>query len=438
MPNAQPIRSVSLVQLRPYPGNPRRHTKAQIKKLASLIKRYGFTSAIAVDEDHVVLAGHGRLEAAKLLGLHEVPVIRVDGLSEPEKIALRIADNRVADESSFDPKLLSEQLRSLLHCELDLEATAFDAIELDPILRIGEEATSEPEPPLPMLTKRPVSKVGDLWQLGEHSLLCADARNPRVYEQLLNGELAAMVFTDPPWNVKINGHVSGKGQAKHDEFQMASGEMSDEEFRSFLLVVLGNIHAYAEEGSIHYVCMDWRGVADLINVGRGLFSKLLNVVVWAKPNGGMGSFYRSQHELIAVFKKGVEPHINNIQLGRLGRYRSNIWQYPGGSSFSRSRKQDLKDHPTVKPLKMVADAMLDASRPGDLIMDPFGGAGTTLLAAQKTGRRAAVLEIEPRYVDVTLRRFQEMTGIEPILMPDGIPLSAVRRTADDGEGEQHV
>jgi DNA modification methylase len=421
--------------LHPYAGNPRRHTRAQIKKLASLIKRYGFTSAIAVDEEHVVLAGHGRLEAAKLLGLPEVPVLLVEGLSAPEKIALRIADNRVADESSFDRKMLSVELRTLLEVGLELDATGLDAIELDPILSIGVE-THPPEPALPDLPVDAFSQPGDLWQLGDHRLLCGDARDPDAFGRLLETRHASMVFTDPPWNVKVTGNVSSTG--KHGEFQMASGEMSEAEFRSFLLVALQNLHAHTIEGSLHYVCMDWRGIADLVGVGRDVFQRLMNIIVWAKPNGGMGSFYRSQHEMIAIFKKGSGPHINNIQLGKKGRYRSNLWQYPGASGFSPSRKRDLEDHPTIKPVAMVADAILDGSKPGDVILDCFGGAGTTLLAAHRTGRRAVLIELEPRFVDVTLRRFEEATGIEPRLLPTMQTVPAIRRERSRGKDDPHV
>jgi DNA modification methylase len=242
-----------------------------------------------------------------------------------------------------------------------------------------------------------------------------------------------MVITDVPYNVPIAGHVSGLGRKTHDEFAMASGEMSAEQFAEFLRATLGAARDSSRDGSLHYVFIDWRSVAELITLGRELFTEFKNLICWAKPNAAMGSLYRSQHELIAVFKHGRARHVNNVQLGRLGRYRSNVWQYPGASGFSKSRVRDLEDHPTVKPVQLVADAIHDATMPGDLVLDPFGGAGTTLIAAEQVGRRAALIEIEPKYVDVTLRRFYEQSAVEPKLLPDRTTFADVRQQRLGGE-----
>jgi DNA modification methylase len=413
--------------LKPYAGNPRMRTRASIRKIAHAIRKYGFTQAILCDENWVILAGHGRHDAALMLKLDAVPVVRILDLSEADKVGLRLADNRVAQESSWAPELLAVELKSLIDLECDYSVTGFDDIEVDKILAQSVSLVDSDEAPYPTPPPRPVAVSGDIWLLGNHILMCGDATDSWTFARLLRGKLAAMVFTDPPWNVPIAGHVSGNGETTHDEFQMASGEMTLETFQAFLSTVLGYARSFSSEGSLHYVCIDWRSIADLILVGRSMYSKLINVAVWAKPNGGMGSFYRSQHELCAIFKHGDAPHVNNIQLGRLGRSRSNLWQYAGASGFSKSRKQDLADHPTVKPIAMVADAIRDASKPGDLILDPCGGAGTTLLAAEATGRHAALIEIEPKFVDVTLRRFEEQTGIEPLLFPDNVTWSEVRR-----------
>lgn len=426
MATIEHARMFSQACLKPYPGNPRRHTQSQTRKLARLITRYGFTNPIVIDEDNVILAGHGRFAAAQFLGLDEIPAVRVLGLTEPEKVAFRIADNRIGDESVFDPELLSIELHHLLSVDFALEDTAFDAIELDPILNIGMAAAVPDEPAFPELELAATARPGDLWMLGNHKILCGDARDPTSYALLLGPDLADMVFADPPWNLKIDGFVSGKGRVKHQDFRLASGEMTDNEFCSFLDAVLRNIKTVMSDGSLAYVCIDWRGVHHLINVGASQFCKTMNIAVWAKSNAGMGSLYRSQHEFVVIFKNGTAPHVNNVQLGRLGRYRSNLWQYPGASGFSKSRKTDLADHPTVKPIELIADAIKDVTKPGDLVLDPFGGAGTTLLAAQQTKRRAALIEIEPKFVDVTLRRFQQTTGIEPLLLPDHVPLSLVR------------
>lgn len=427
MPTVQPVEDVQLSRLIPYANNPRRRTRAQIRKLAGLISRYGFTSPVLIDEDNVILAGHGRLEAARSLGMVSVPSIRIINLSKAEKNALRIADNRISEESSWNPELLSLEMKGLLELGFEMQDTSFDTIELDLILAADDASAPVIEKPLPPPPDVPVSRSGDKWKLGRHSLVCGDARDSWTFARLLGHDKADMVFMDPPWNVPIEGHVSGNGRAKHDEFRMASGEMTLPEFQSFLTTILTQTRDWSTNGSLHYVCIDWRGIADVITAGRQLFSRLMNVAVWAKPNAGMGSFYRSQHEMVVIFKRGDAAHVNNVQLGRLGRYRSNLWQYPGGSGFSKSRLQDLEDHPTVKPRALVADAIRDASAPNALVLDPFGGAGTTLLAAEITGRRAALIEIEPKFVDVTLRRFQDQTGQEPLLLPDMTPLSEVRR-----------
>lgn len=389
MPNILPTQLAEPTLLKPYPGNPRKRTRAGIRKIATSIGKYGFTQPIVCDEDWVILAGHGRLEAALSLKLETVPVVRIVGLTESEKVGLRIADNRVSEESSWATDLLAIELKGLIDLNFDLCETGFDAIELDQILAPSVPLADSEEAPYPQLPTIPVTRLGDLWLLGNHLIICGDALDSWTFAGVMRGSLAAMVFTDPPWNVPISGHVSGNGETRHDEFRMASGEMTLDEFTGFLTTALQHARSFSSDGSLHYVCMDWRGIADLIIVGRSIYSKLMNVAVWAKANGGMGSLYRSQHELCAIFKRGDASHVNNVQLGRLKRYRSNLWQYPGASGFSKSRKKDLADHPTVKPIAMVADAIRDATKPGDLVLDPFGGAGTTLLAAEATGRRAA-------------------------------------------------
>jgi DNA modification methylase len=411
-------------KLRPFARNARHHSLRQVKRIAKSIEEFGFTNPILVDEQDEIIAGHGRLQAAIDLGLTEVPVIRISGLSVVQKRALRLADNKLALDSIWNLELLSPELADLATKDFDITLSGFDAIELDklitPSLGFGEADAPLPDPPA-----KPVSRTGDLWEIGDHKLAVGDARDPSVCRALLGSEHADMVMSDPPYNVPINGHVSGKGRVKHDEFQMASGEMDDAAFGAFLSSVFGLARDFSRDGSLHYIFADWRMIGLLTTLGTTLFTRLMNIAVWIKPNGGMGSFYRNQHEMVAIFKHGTAPHVNNIQLGRMGRYRSNVWQYPGASGFSKTRKKDLEDHPTVKPVALVADAIRDATKPGDLVLDPFGGSGTTLIAAELTKRRAAIIEIEPKYADVTLRRFQEQTRIEPVLLPDRVPLSKV-------------
>lgn len=410
------VETVSVSVLRPCANNPRSHSKRQIEQIAKSIETFGWTNPILADGEGGVIAGHGRLEAAKSLGLTEVPVVRLADMSEAQKRAYVIADNRLAETAGWDEDLLRLEIGALLEMELDfeIEAIGFDTGEIDVILQ-GEEEDALPETvpdPDPGL---PVSRIGDVWLLGRHRLVCGDALAAETYDALLGEETAATVFTDPPYNVPIDGHVCGLGSVKHPEFVMASGEMSAAEFRAFLDTMFVRLKAASRPGAIAFVCMDWRHIADLIRSGEAELGELKNLCVWNKEAAGMGSLYRSQHELVAVFRNGKAPHRNNVQLGRYGRNRSNVWSYPG----VHSRRADLKLHPTVKPTAMVADAIRDVTAHGDLVLDPFGGSGATLLAAQETGRRAALAELDPRYVDLIVRRFEEATGEKGVLEKTG-------------------
>ncbi len=358
-----------------------------------------------------------RLKAAMLLGIAQVPTICINDMTEAQKRAYILADNKLAENAGWDRELLALELQGLLEMDLDFDVTAtgFEMGEIDLLIGGSDEEDDdadqlpEADPAVP-----PVTQPGDLWQLGRHRLLCADATQPASFEILMGGEQAEMVFTDPPYNVPIDGHVSGLGSAKHFEFAMASGEMSEAEFIAFLSKVLGLLAAHSRDGAIHFVCMDWRHLFELLTAGRRVYSELKNLCVWTKTNGGMGSLYRSQHELVAVFKKGSAAHINNVELGRHGRNRTNVWAYAGMNSFGAERAEALSVHPTVKPVRLVEDAILDCSTRGGLVLDGFVGSGTTLIAAERAGRRGFGLECEPRYVDLTLQRFRTFTGIEPL------------------------
>lgn len=420
---------MALAQVKPDPTNPKKHSKRQVQKLAAAYSEFGYISPLLVDEQATIIAGHGRWLAAEHLGLADVPVIVIRGLSKDQKKALRIADNKIGEEGSWDAALLATDLRDLIAADYEIELTGYDAIEVDQLLAPPAVAGSEEDIPVPPET--PTSALGDLWQCGDHLVLCGDSREPASFERVLQGHLADLIFTDVPYNLRIPGMVSGMGGKTHADFAMASGEMTETKFLEFLMLVMGLARDHSRDGSLHYHCIDWRHIADMVTAGRQLFDSFLNICVWAKSNGGMGSFYRSQHEMVAVFKHGPAGHTNNVQLGRLGRNRSNLWQYPGASSFSATRKSDLNDHPTVKPVAMVEDAIRDSTIPGDLVLDPFGGSGTTLLAAQATQRRAALIEIDPGFVDVILRRFQNATGVEPILLPREQRLS--EKTVEGGE-----
>lgn len=407
------LESMAVADLRPHDRNPRTHSKKQIEQIAESIRRFGFTNPVLVDRDGQVIAGHGRIEAAKLLGMATVPVLRLEHMTEAEKRAYIIADNRLAELAGWDNDLLALELAAVaeLDSEFDLALTGFDVAEIEALLNGLEVGEQREEEPVQIDEQAPVvSRVGDMWQLGDHALICGDATDPEVYRRLLDQEKAQMVFTDPPYNVPVNGHICGLGKVQHDEFVMASGEMTEEQFTTFLRTVTSNLAAFSDDGSIHYVCMDWRHMGELLAAGRSAYSELKNLVVWNKDNGGMGAFYRSKHELVFVFKNGSAPHINNFGLGQHGRYRTNVWDYAGVNSLKADRDEELAMHPTVKPVVMVADAIRDCSRRGRIVLDAFSGSGTTIIASEQTGRRARAIELDPRYVDVAIRRWQQMTG----------------------------
>ncbi len=412
--NNRQISLLAVSDLVPDPLNPRKHSRHQVRAIARSIEAFGFNAPILIDRDRQIVAGHGRYEAAKLLGQAQVPVVFLDHLTDIQAKAYRLADNKLTDRSTWDDKKVADQLKELsdLVLDFDIEATGFEIPEID--FRVQSLDTSDatamadefdaPSGPA-------VSTVGDLWLLGDHRLYCGNALDVNSYATLMGTEKAAAVFADAPYNVTIDGNVSGHGRIKHPEFAMASGEMSEKEFTHFLTVSLNLICIHSVSGALIYSCMDWRHLTEMLVAGRASECELLNLCVWAKNNGGLGSFYRSQHELIFVFKNGAHPHRNNIQFGRFGRNRPNVWHYPKVSSFSRKGSEsELELHPTVKPTALVADAILDSTKPKDVVLDPFVGSGTSILAAECTGRRCYGIEIDPTYVDTAVARWEKITG----------------------------
>jgi DNA modification methylase len=411
-------------QLSPWPGNPRSHSDAQLAKLSASIRRFGFTVPLIVDENNVVLSGHGRLEAATKLKLSTVPVRVISGLTQAEKRAYVVADNKLAMLSSWNVDKLKEELSLLVEDEFEVEVTGFSTAELD--LMFGEVAQDADDPQPEDMVEDAVSSLGDLWVLGEHRLLCGDALVPTSYTALLQGQLAQMCITDPPYNVPIDGHVCGSGKVKHTEFVMASGEMTPAQFTAFLQRALAQIKANEVAGAISFVAMDWRHLGELQDAAKPVFGAPKQLCVWAKDNAGMGTFYRSQHEMFFVFKKGSTPHVNNFELGQHGRYRTNLWTYPGVSAFKGKGLDLLALHPTVKPVPLVADAIRDCSDRKALILDPFAGSGTILVAAERTGRHARAIELDPKYVDVAVRRWQRLTERDAVLQAKGQTWAEVR------------
>lgn len=408
------IQYLAPADLKVDPRNPREHSPAQSRAIAKSIQSFGFNAPILTDRNGRVVAGHGRLEAAKLLGLEKVPVICLEDLTDAQAKAYMLADNKLTDRSSFDPELVAVHLKELseIALEFDIEDTGFELPEIDLLIQgLEEQDDADAADEFTGAEGPAVTLPGDVWDLGGHRIYCGSALDPAAYSSLLVGERAGAVFTDPPYNVPIAGHVSGLGVTCHREFPMASGEMESGEFTGFLATSLGLAQTHSQPGAVMFCCMDWRHMGELLAAGRASHLDLLNLCVWAKTNGGMGSFYRSQHELVFVFRNGPQPHRNNVQLGRFGRNRSNVWFYAGANSFPRKgRERALGLHPTVKPLGLVVDAILDATAPGDVVLDPFLGSGTTVLAAERTRRRGYGIELDPLYVDTAIARWQAMTG----------------------------
>lgn len=396
------------------PKNARKHSPAQIGQIAKSIGVFGFLVPVLVDLNGKIIAGHGRVLAAMRLGWKEAPVICVEHLTEAQARAFAIADNRLTENSTWDEKLLAVHLKELSELELDfdLDVTGFSLGEIDLRIAEGAEALDDddadklPDPGIP------VSQRGDFWNLGKHGVYCGDALDGASYKALMRGKQANIVFADVPYNVKIDGHVSGNGKVKHREFVQASGEMSETEFTAFLQKAFEQMARASVAGAVHFICIDWRHLFELLTAGRAAYSEFLNLCVWAKPNGGMGSLYRSQHELVAVFKAGTGRHRNNVSLGKYGRNRTNVWSYPGVTPFGRETDEGnlLSLHPTCKPVRLVADALLDCSGRGSIVLDPFLGSGSTLIAAEKVGRICYGMDLDPGYVDTTVRRWQAWTG----------------------------
>ncbi len=408
--------------LQTYRRQVRRHAQSKIRRLAKFIEKSGVIVPLVIDKDNFVILGNARLQALKLLGVESIPVIRVSHLDETMIRALILADNQFTLNAEWYKEALREELLYLaplvLELGLELVDLGFETGQLD--LTIGDvelPGSGEQENPVP--TGPSVTKLGYVWIMGPHKLICGDARDEKVYALLMGAELAEMVFGDMPYNVPIDGHVCGNGTIQHKEFIMGAGEMTSEQFIAFMVEIFTPLRKFSKEGSVHYHCMDWRHSLEILTAARQVAYTYLNMACWVKHTGGMGSLYRSQHELVHVFKSGIAPHINNVQLGKFGRNRTNVWNYDGANSFRADRKGDLALHSTTKPVDMVADAIKDCSNRGTIILDPTAGAGATLLAAERTGRIARLIEIDPFYCDVIIRRWQDCTGKKAVRADTG-------------------
>ncbi|WP_340670768.1 site-specific DNA-methyltransferase [Bradyrhizobium ottawaense] len=420
--NRREEKMVPLRALKPARNNARIHSKKQLKQIANSIDHFGWLYPVLVDEELRILCGHGRWEAAKQLGSKEIPVRMMRGLSDPEKRALALADNKIPANAGWDRAVLAAELGELASllpdCNLTLDITGFAPAEIDGLMLDFGNPEHDSADASCTIGEQPISRRGELWQLGAHRVLCGDSCDQSDWARLMGSERASMGIADAPYNVQIS-KMLGRGKIKHREFAVGSGEMSPAEFTDFLTRWMRLAVQFSHDGSLHFAFADWRHIGEMHNAGHAVFGPLQNLVIWNKTNAGQGSFYRSQHELIFLYKNGDAPHLNNVELGRHGRNRSNLWTYAGVNTFRQSRLADLTVHPTVKPVALIADAIKDCTRRGDLVVDPFLGSGTTLLAAERVGRKAYGLEIDPLYVDAAIGRWQDVTRGDAILATTG-------------------
>lgn len=424
------IENVALNQIRAYAKNAKNHPESQIQQIAASIRQFGFNNPILADENLEIIAGHGRMAAAQILGLATVPVIRLAHLSEAQKRAYRLADNKIAENGGWNADLLRLEISELEQIcgDLDISLTGFSDVELDVLSMDDRQAAAPKANNVPYIPENEiVTRPGDVWCIGDHRIICGNSLDAETFEKLLGTRQADMVLQDPPYNVKISGHVCGSGNVQHKEFQMASGEMSTDEFTQFLRKNFELCAKHSRPGALQYNFMDWRHMGEILAAGTGAFSGLINMCVWCKSSGGMGNLYRSQHELCFIFKNGKEAHVNNVHLGKNGRYRTNVWQYAGVNAFGR-HKADIKMHPTVKPVEMLKDAILDVTRRDDVVLDTFLGSGSTLIAAHQAKRVCYGIELDPLYVDTSIRRFLDLFGIDAIHETSGKTYSELLTT----------
>lgn len=413
---AREVEHMPIDRLRPFGRQARTHTPAQIQKIAASVREFGFLIPIIRDDDNRILAGLARLEAAKRLGMTSVPTLCISHLTDEQKRAFVLAENRLAELAGWDRQILAEEFRDLieLDVEFDLQVTGFTEIEIE-ALTVVLDSDEPDEAPAP--STEAICALGDLWRLGENRLFCGDATLAPSYEQLMEGGRARAAFLDPPYNVPIQGHVTGN--SAHREFVMGAGELSDDEFTDLLSGSFTNLREILTNGGIAFVCMDWRHAQHLLTAASRAGLTLVNLCVWTKPQPGMGSFYRSQHELVFVFRAGDASHLNRVELGKHGRSRSNVWAYPSVNGLNQASMADHANHPTPKPVAMVRDALLDCTARGDIVVDNFAGGGSTLIAAEMIGRRARLIELDPIYCDVIIKRWQAFTGGEAVLAASG-------------------
>ncbi len=414
---------IPLEDLRTPSRKIRKLDPAHVREVANAISTLGFCAPVLVGKDNAVIDGVVRVEAARQLGLGRAPCVRIEHLSETEQRVLRLAVNRLGEKGEWNLDELKVEFEELIFADAPIEVSGFSVDEIDHIVLGEADKAIEQGPLAPDVRGFAVARLGDVFDLGQHRIVCGSATEPETLRRLMEYDAPArLVLTDEPYNVPIAGHVTG---GRHREFAMASGEMTDAEYLAFNEAWMAAALPCLRDGGVFGTFIDWRGYPTVHSAAVKLGLKPLNLIVWAKTNAGMGSLYRSQHELLPLFKNGSATHVNNIELGKRGRWRSNVWTYPGASSLGSDARRGLEDHPIVKPTAMLEDALLDLAERGDIVIDPFLGSGSTLIAAHKTGRVCRGVELDPLYVDVIVRRFEAATGSAATLVETGETFQAL-------------
>jgi DNA modification methylase len=421
--NSRVTRTVSIDDLKTYAKNPFRYPQKLLRKIEALIREHDQIPIIPVTADLTIIGFEEWVLALKRAGRTEVKVEVLADLSAGEADVVRLALGRIPLDARLDQGRLRDAFEALQAQNIDLYLTAFDQAEIDFSLEIDMPRANVIETPdnFPQRQEVAVAKLDDVFQLDRHRIACGDARNQALIDFVRDGREADVCITDPPYNRQFSKFGFGKKRYRHGDFIEASGEMSEDEFGSFLWESLRVLGAASARSALIYVFMDWRHIFELTAAGRHLELPLLDIAVWAKPNGGLGGLYRSAHELCAVFKSGIEPHRNNVELGKFGRNRTNVWNYAPPASGDEL----LGAHPTVKPVAMISDILRDCTKRGDLVLDSFLGSGSSLIAAEETGRICVGTELDPHYVDTAIRRWQSLTGLDAVHLGTGQPFNDI-------------
>jgi hypothetical protein len=419
--NSPSIQRIPIDSLRLSATPVRRHPKKEIDKVRKLLAAHGQVPPILAAPTGEIIFWEEIWLALKADGATEVDAVIVTGKSPTELKALQLALNRIPLDAYWDDQNVRNILEELVSVDFDLDLTGFDAPEIDHYLNldIPQANVEEDGSDIPPMQARAISAPGIIWAFGEHRVGCGSATDLAFVNRVLGGKTANSSFIDPPYNIKVDGFITGKGRHRHREFVQGSGELSTDEYFALLKDSLLVLKGCCAPTALVYACIDWRHVMEMTVAGHACGMPLYTICVWTKTNGGMGGIYRNAHELVCVFKAGAEQPLDNVELGRHGRNRTNVWSYPGMSSFGKERDELLGSHPTVKPVAMIADALRDVTKRGDVVIDTFLGSGSTLMAAQETGRICCGVELDPLYVDVTIRRWQNATGRDAILFETG-------------------